>query len=352
MKLRIATYNVEWMNNLFVPGKAKMRTSKGQGMGRQVDAPSTVAQKIASLIDLIDPEILGIQEGPAKIEQMIFFVEQFLGGRFEVYGVESGAQSIYALVNKNLDLKVRQMDPDHRLYELLGTPTPFQPWGEYNSTKRHRMDRPPVILMLGKKGLRPIELVVVHTKSQFSPGLTIRKFLDREPTAMKAAILARQKLSAEIAAYRRHVTHMILSRKASGVILIGDLNDGFGKSVFETEFLLQSLIDELRGSFRRQSALLEHAFDEHQLVGRNAYSVDFKDPSAPGKITRELIDHILMTPQIRQNLGWLRFQTGSGRIGHEESAKFTDNRGLKGDERPSDHLPVWADFEYDAQTVS
>lgn len=118
----------------------------------------------------------------------------------------------------------------------------------------------------------------------------------------------------KIAAYRRHVAHMILSRKASGVILIGDLNDGFGKSVFETEFLLQSLIDELRGSFRRQSALLEHAFDEHQLVGRNAYSVDFKDPSAP--------------------------------------AKFTDNRGLKGDERPSDHLPVWADFEYDAQTVS
>jgi hypothetical protein len=260
--------------------------------------------------------------------------------------MESGSQSIYALAKKGLGVQVKQIKSDHRLYELLKRPVRFQPWGEYDSAKTYRMARPPVLLELSKGQSLPFELVVAHTKSQFTKGFTAKKFQEREPSAMKEAVLARQKLSADIAAYRRHVTHVILSQQAEGVVLIGDLNDGFARAVFETEFLMQSLIDELRGSFRRQSALLEHAFDQKQLTGKDAFTVEFRDPTRPRKVTKELIDHILMTPAAVNRNGWLKFIAGSAVIGHEVAEKYTDNKGNKPDERPSDHIPVWADFEY------
>ncbi len=345
-RLRIASYNVEWMNNLFEKDQAKLRTAKGRGMGRQVDSAESVAKKIAGVIGEIDAEIIGIQEGPAKIEQMKFFNKKFLGNAYDVFGMESGTQSIYALAKKGMDVKVKQIKPDHRLYELLKKPVRFQPWGEYDSAKTYKMARPPVLLELVNGNEPPFELVIAHTKSQFTKGFTAKSFKEREPAAMKEAVLARQKLSADIAAYRRHVTHVILSQKAQGVVLIGDLNDGFARAVFETEFLMQSLIDELRGSFRRQSALLEHAFDQKQLADKESFTVEFRDPTQPRKVTRELIDHILMTPAAASRTGWLKFVAGSGVIGHAASAKYTDNKGAKPDERPSDHVPVWADFEF------
>lgn len=346
-RLRIASYNIEWMNNLFVPGQAKLRGTKGKGMGRNPDDPRRVAERIAAVILELDADILGVQEGPAHLKQMVFFVKHFLNDAYEVHGMPSGSQSIYTLVRKTLSLEVTQVHASDKLYAYLKRPVIFQPWGQFNSTKGYSMARPPVLLQLRKKGqLEVVEIVVVHTKSQFTQALTAKKFEKREPTAMKEAILARQKLSADIAAYRRHVTHVILARKAAGVVLIGDINDGFTRNTFETEFLMQSLVDQLRGSFMRQNALLEHAMTQKQLSESTAYTVEFKSSEQSNKKVRELIDHIFMTPRLRQAGLWLRFKSGSARIGHELSARHTDNNGRKADDRPSDHVPVWADFEY------
>jgi endonuclease/exonuclease/phosphatase family metal-dependent hydrolase len=345
-RLRIASYNVEWMNNLFEKDQPKLRTSKGKGMGRQVNSATAVAEKIAGVISDIDADIIGIEEGPAKLEQMKFFNKKFLSNSYDVFGMESGTQSIYALTKKGLDVRVKQIPPTSKLYEHLKKPVKFQPWGEYDSAKSHRMARPPVLLELSYGTELPFQLVIAHTKSQFTKGFTQSKFLAREPEAMKEAVLARQKLSADIAAYRRHVTHVILSDTAQGVVLMGDLNDGFARGIFETEFLMQSLIDQLRGGFRRQCALLEHAFNEKQLNDKESFTVEFRDPTQPKKTTRELIDHILMTPAAMTRTGWLKFKKGSAEIGHTISSTYTDNKGVLPDERPSDHVPVWADFEY------
>ncbi len=344
--IRIATYNAEWMNNLFEPNEPKIRKEKGKAMGRNPENPELVAQKIASVIADIEADIIGIQEGPAKIAQMKHFVSRFLDNQYNVFGVESGTQSLYALVRKGIAIDVQQLKEEHRLYALLKRPVTFQPWGEVDAKKSHKMARPPVLLQLTKPGSTDaIELIVAHTKSQFTKGFTVKAFRDREPKAMKDAIYSRQKLSADIAAYRRHVTHVILSEQAAGVLLLGDLNDGFARNTFEREFLMQSLVDELRGSFRRQSALLEHAFSQQQLADTDTYTVEFNNPELGGKVTRELIDHILSTPKIHDRKTWLKLKNGSAKIGHEISAKYTDNAGKRADERPSDHVPVWADFD-------
>lgn len=343
--LRIATYNVEWMNNLFVKDKAQIRAEPGKGMGRNPKDPRGVAERIARVILDIDAHIVGIQEGPARLEQMQFFADEFLDGRYSASGIESGTQSLYALVRKDSPVKAKPYESSHVYYKRLGKPVLFQPWGEVNKAKKYMMARPPALLRLTRSGEKvPVHLVVAHTKSQFTKGFTRKAFEARDPAAMRLAILSRQKLSADIAALRRHITNVILEKaNAGGAIVMGDLNDGFTRSVFETEFLLQSLVDELRGSFRRQCALLDHVLDEAQLRDKQAFTVEFRSPEKRG-ITRELIDHILVTPALREPGFWLRLKSGKARIAHDISSANTNGTGAKPDDRPSDHIPVVAEF--------
>lgn len=343
--LRIATYNVEWMNNLFVKGKAAMRTKPATGMGRFPLDPDGVARRIAGVIDSLDAHIIGIQEGPSLLEQMQFFSDQYLGGRYRASGIESGNQSVYALVRDDSPVKATPYEGSDVYYKRLLRPVVFQPWGEVNKPKNYKMDRPPALLRLTLKGQdTPVHLVVAHTKSQFTKGFSKSKFEARDPAAMREAILARQKLSADVAALRRHITNVILEQKnAAGAIVLGDINDGFTRSVFETEFLQQSLIDELRGSFRRQSALLDRVLTEAQLRDKSAFTVEFRSPEKPG-ITRELIDHILVTPALLTPGFWLRLKPGKARIAHEDWKAQVSGTGAKADDRPSDHIPLVADF--------
>lgn len=343
--LRIATYNIEWMNNLFVKDEAKLRTKPGKGMGRFPTDPAKVADRIAGVIKGIDAHIIGVQEGPANLSQIQFFCDEFLDGRYKASGFESGSQSIYALVRDDCPVKATPYDASSVYYKRLGRPVVFQPWGEVNKPKKYTMARFPALLRLTREDDKdPVHVVVAHTKSQFTQGFTKAKFEAREPKAMREAILSRQKLSSDIAALRRHITNVILERQnARGAIVMGDLNDGFTRSVFENEFLLQSLVDELRGSFRRQSALLDHVLNEAQLRAKDAFTVEFRSPEKKG-ITRELIDHILVTPALRDPGFWLQVKPSGARIAHDISKAHTTGTGAKADDRPSDHVPVFADF--------
>lgn len=343
--LRVATYNIEWMNNLFLPGKPELRQTPGSAKGRNPTHARVVAERIAGVIHDLDAHILGIQEGPSRLEQLQYFVDEFLDGKYAVSGVPSGAQSIYALVRKDCPVKAVPYVKGDAYYKNLLRPVAFQPWGQVNSAVSYKMARAPALLRLTPpNGKDPVHFIVAHTKSQYVEGFSRKKLEARQPAAMREAILARQKLSADMAALRRHVTNVILQRKnASGVILVGDLNDGFSRGIFETEFLMQSLVDELRGSFRRQSALLDHVMGEEMLRSKEAFTVEFRSSEKKG-ITRELIDHILVTPALTKRGFWLRLKKDSARIEHEVAKSHTEGTGKKPDDRPSDHIPVTAEF--------
>lgn len=343
--LRIATFNVEWMNNLFDKGMLTLRTQPGKGVGRFPNNTEGVAKRIAGVIEDLNAHIIGIQEGPRLLEQMQLFSDRFLGGRYRAAGIGTSSQNIYTLVRDDCPVKAEPYQATDVYYKRLLRPAEFQPWGEVDKPVKYKMARPPALLRLTTSGEKePVHVVVAHTKSQFTQGFTRSDFEAREPAAMKEAILSRQKLSADIAALRRHITNVILERKnGAGAIVLGDLNDGFTRSVFEREFLQQSLVDELRGSFRRQSALLDHVLDEAQLQSKDAFTVEFRSPEKRG-ITRELIDHILVTPAMRRQGFWLRLKSGEARIAHVEWKKHVTGSGSRGDDRPSDHIPVIADF--------
>ena len=81
-EIKIATFNVEWMVNLFKPNKPDLLTKQNKktaGLGAKPKNPQAVADKIAAVIKSVDADVLGICEGPPLKSQMQSFVKQKLG---------------------------------------------------------------------------------------------------------------------------------------------------------------------------------------------------------------------------------------------------------------------------------
>lgn len=142
------------------------------------------------------------------------------------------------------------------------------------------------------------------------------------------------------------MTHAILSQRTSGCILMGDLNDGPNRDIFEEQFLIHNIVDELRGGFHRQAALMHHALPQKALVGKDAYTTEFSDPTRGGRTVKALLDHILVSGSLLNGEAPLRLEVGEGKIAHNAYNAYLKGRGRKPDDRPSDHRPVSAVFSY------
>ena len=91
--LKIANWNIEWMNRWF--------TGDSQGAPRWKDPdeiPGTVtdiralAGRVAGVIDAMAADILTVQEGPSRREETAFFVAECLGDRYDVVGPAGSGQ--------------------------------------------------------------------------------------------------------------------------------------------------------------------------------------------------------------------------------------------------------------------
>ena len=341
MELKLMTFNVEWMINLFEKGKAKFHTGKSlsKGLGRKPKDVQLVCQKIAGVILDINPDIIGIQEGPPLKKQMKKFVKDYLNDSYIVYSMEHGSQSIHALVRKGINLEIRQLKETHKIYKHLSRKVEYYTWDEVKQKRLENFTRKPVVLEI-TSGSEVIELMVFHTKSKISKLRSPKDWTERYKEKIVSAIRSRQKLSAEMAAVRRYLSHAILSKRVQGCILMGDLNDGPNRDVFEQEFLIHNIVDELRGGFHRQEALMHHCLTQSQLKSKMAYTTDFNDPTKNGKKVNVLIDHILFSNKLINGKSKIQLDKRRSKIEHEIYNKYVDNSGNKPHERPSDHVPM------------
>ena len=91
-EIKIATFNAEWMVNLFKPGKPELRTQQNTvGFGTKPKNSRGVADRIAAVIKQVDADIIGICEGPPLKSQMERFVKDRLGDDYTVYSMEDGS---------------------------------------------------------------------------------------------------------------------------------------------------------------------------------------------------------------------------------------------------------------------
>ena len=122
-EIKVTTFNVEWMVNLFKTNKPDLLTRhnpRSPGLGGKPKDPRGVARRIAGVIRDVDPDILGICEGPPLHSQMATFTRELLDGDYEVFSMEDGQQSVHTLVHKRVrGLQVEQLPRTDRVFERL-----------------------------------------------------------------------------------------------------------------------------------------------------------------------------------------------------------------------------------------
>jgi len=337
---KLTTWNIEWMNKWFETNSVKYNAS-----------PQFTEQRgrAAKVIKSLESDIIGIQEGPKHKKQMAKFCREYLDDAYDIYHVYSGTQNNYALVRKGFEVGVKQFRETHKIYEYLSRRVEYYTWGEVAKQNSKKIPRKPVVLSLTPPGSQDtVELMVFHTKSKISDLRSKAQWENRELAAIVDALESRQQLSGELVAIRNYLTHAVLSTRTKGCILVGDLNDGPNRDIFEQKFLITNIVDELRGGFHREEALMHHALKREWLDPdrAKAFTAEFRDPTRDGKKVKILLDHIMVSTALKDGDAPIKLAKGSGRIEHEIYEANVKNSGNKKSERPSDHRPVSAKFRY------
>ena len=347
-ELKISTFNVEWMVNLFKNGRPELATKqnkKAPGLGAKPKDPQGVADRIANVIKEVDADILGICEGPPLKSQMQTFVRQKLDNDYRVYSMEDGSQSVHILVHKRVDngITFRQVPHSDTIYERLQRVRNYYKFGNVREPHKGRFTRMPVVLRMERKN-KITELMALHTKSKISDLKKAAQWEKKSRNEVISAINSRQKLSIEMNEIRKYIAAGLYSRRADSVIVMGDLNDGISRDVVDDTYLLHSIVHELRGAFHHEIALMRHVLTPEQLQRKGeSWTVEFKDPARGGKLTKVLLDHMIFSRKCWEG-GKICFHQGSGKIEHAAFDKFVVNNGKTRDDRPSDHKPLSGKF--------
>jgi Endonuclease/Exonuclease/phosphatase family len=351
--LKIATFNAEWMVSLF-GGLWKAwqpptipNTFPGRRIGdidlEPIEDVHGLCRRIAAVITDIQPDIIGIVEGPPRKDQLEAFVDQFLNGDYIVHHSNDNWQSINVLVHHSIAPQVTAWQPKLPPVSKRWTSIPYYPWGLISAEerKKHELDRHPLLISFKPDAEKELLLMVLHTKSKFSLLKTREQWDNREREAILDALNARAKLSAEIFRIREFL-NIQFEQLATGdpplsIILMGDLNDGPFADLMEQEFLIHNIVDELVGTLLEPDFHFRHAMTPQTL--RTAATTQFPDPLQGGQIVEELIDHMLVSPALWQNTGPFGIRPDSCQVETQIYANHDDDNGpeRKRGLRPSDH---------------
>jgi endonuclease/exonuclease/phosphatase family metal-dependent hydrolase len=361
-QIKIATFNCEWMVSIFgalwknwvfptIPDSFPGKNLGEIALDPIEDIPG-LCERIAAVIRGINAEIIGIQEGPPRIDQMQAFVDRFLGGDYTVFHSNENWQSISALVHKSIASQVTAWQPELPPIKKRWSAMPYYPWGLIAAAEReaHRFQRHPLLLSFKPQAGKELQLMVLHTKSKYSKLKEVQQWEMREREAILDALNARAKLSAEIYRVREFLNQqfeqLAPGAKPLSIVLMGDLNDGPYAELIEREFLMHNVVDELVGTLLKPEFYFRHAMSP-EVLG-SAATTHFPDPLEGGQIVEELIDHILVSPAIWKGRGDFRLKANSCRV--EMSAyekQFADTGPIrKRHLRPSDHRPVSVILRY------
>ena len=352
-QIKICTFNTEWMYSIFgaewthwVPPTIPASFPGAIRGDIKLDPIADVhmlCRRLAGVIKGSRAQIIGIQEGPPRKDQMEAFVKQFLNDDYVVYTSNSTTQTIHALVHKSVRHVITPWEVN-----LPGLPKPWEkvpyyPWGKIDvaSRQEHNLFRHPLTLKLTTEAGKELYIMILHTKSKYSKLKTAQDWIDRKPEAILDALDVRAKISAELYRIRTILDIELLnSPKPKSIVIMGDLNDGPFAELIESEFMIRNIIDELSGTLLNPDAYFHHAMQPDIL--RSAKTVRFPDPVQNGVIVEELLDHVLLSPGIWQRTGDFRLKAGSCKVETDLYNQFdaTTDANSGRDQRPSDHKPV------------
>lgn len=310
---RIMVYNIEWMNKMFAQGTIK---------------PSQVerAQSIASVIQQINPDVLGICEAANDPGEHQHFISQYLPG--------SGYQLALGASRGAQNLVFYYRDP-FRVVSIDQGVAYHQPWSDDvdgdGILERFNWERRPleIVFRIGAGGPR-LRAILVHTKSK-----GIFSVVDFH-TFQKVALANRKKLIAQASRLRGRLDDLLGAQNPLPTTVLGDMNDGPGMDPFE-RMLGKSFVEQVMGSIYRREWIFRNVLLKRNETPQDRpglWTANFPDPivSHPyGWKHRVWIDHILVSPHMSEGSNPVRYVTDSGGIGQSSPASRS----------ASDHFPVF-----------
>ena len=338
MKLDIAVYNVEWMMRLF----------DTDGNLKTDDESLKRAEQLATVVKAIDADIIGIVEGPdttvsgskSAAAQLELWASHF-GLDTSYKGVQgfasSGRQELCALYKSSV-------------VEVIHKPTlgkskhPFnEPFvadtNEALVKELYEHYRPP--LELSVKSAADNEeiarIIVAHSKS--------KGIFDRVDFARFEQLSERnrKKLMAECLSIRERCDQWLDANAERAVIVMGDINDGFGKDYYEQRFS-RSAVEILLGDVWYPEKILRSVIGAKPKLGKYGWTPStsrYTDTVTDDRLN-VLIDHILVS----QKVNIIDTTVWNPYLEHKPQAKEDQVDAIKTElKAASDHFPVSAVLE-------
>lgn len=329
MNLKLGVYNIAWMRDLFEKDGQPKTTGKEETRSRQ----------IADIIKAIDPDFLGIVEGPDTLvsgtktstSQLEAWSAHFLPElTFKgIHGFPSPGQQELCALYKPEKLQVL-FTPETKAGDRFDEPFLVDTTNRMIK-EQYKHYRPPLELsLLTLDGKFLTRVIIAHTKS--------KGIFDKVDYARFEQISQRDRLRqfGECMHIRQRCDDYLA--KGQNVVVMGDINDGFELDFYENRFA-KSAVEILLGDLWKPEWILKPALPKPKLNsgGYVPYSGKFKD-----RITRDeftiLIDHILLSQGIRLIKGEIwnpQTEKANPKI---QSLKHALNA-------VSDHFPVSAEVE-------
>jgi endonuclease/exonuclease/phosphatase family metal-dependent hydrolase len=345
--VRIASANLEWMNYWFTNDSDAVGWKLTFTQDGQTNDTAETAQRAADMIRAIDPDILGVEEGPSREGELALFIQDYLvdgGGQplYRFFLSDSGGAQRVALLYKPGSVTSATLAPHPSISNLIDA------WeadvdGDMLLEPDYQFTRNPLVVDL-EIGSRSLQVIVAHTKSSFvNNGAAMWSNLATRQNYVVAALKARRRNGTEGMRIREYLDSKLATSANADIVVLGDLNDGPGLDYFEKRYLAHNVTDIILGSAYRPELEFTHA--QHDVPAANRYTAVFDDFVEEVQNKKLLLDHIMLSPGL-VSTGGLRRVSGSGTIHHEEYDAQVTAGGAKRENRPSDHRPVSVQLRY------
>ena len=275
--------------------------------------------------------------------------------------VLSGSQWIWFLVKASLNVQAQLQDPKiwrrfaaSQYVDVADQARTDGKWGLYYWAQRKAGEwshvRQPQVLVATIAGQR-VEMIGAHLRSKLNRTSPRDVWVDAEKTEfaepfLKEVMNDRIKLATEAENIRKYIDARFAQDEGPAVLVMGDLNDGPGREVFERKHLYFDLIGNLQGSIFEAERFLNHALFDYgtPITGSGAglrwsYRLSGKDPVDPGRDPHLLLDHIMFTQRLVAKDQFPRIRAGAGQVEHAVHERVNAMRPRKVGET-SDHRPV------------
>ncbi len=329
MKIKVAVYNAEWMRNLF----------NKDGSPVTVGEEFEKSKQLAEVINQINPDFLGIVEGPDTLVdgsktasgQLEKWRDEFgLNPNFKaVHGHPSGGQQELCALYDSSKINV-SFTPTKSKKNQFDEPFLVDTTNRLIK-EQYKHYRPPLELTIENlNGNEFSRVIIAHTKSKgiFAP-VDYAKF---EQISERDRI----RLFAECMSIRSKCDEYL--EDGSNVIVMGDINDGVGMDFYENRFS-KSAVETLLGDVWAPDFILQSVLKKPKWTsyGWKPSSSRFRDRITEDNIN-VLIDHILVSKQ---------FSVTNGKVWNPYELKDDDevNAVAKELKKASDHFPISAEIE-------